>query len=252
MTLDHCFLPLPLVAEMRHAKVGVGFCRCAALPPPAGSERRTGSAPRTPAPEDISVGVIDKNNDCICIYCASLSRISGGAPAWTRTGEEKDPSAVIDIADSQLWAAGVVLERPFNIPPFRFPQSTGGFADINAGGASQWEEKMEEAYKIQLLGALPAPLMSGLPWFEDLLTWKSIADKPGQKQIFGIKPRSRVKDLLSRALLRLCTPLGEGCHDRKIAKAFSSQNRLLIVPDHNCGGEVKLAQTITSSVPERR
>lgn len=73
---------------------------------------------------------------------------------WVWTGEEKDLSAVIDIADSELWAAGVVLERPFNNPPFRFPQSAGGFVGINAGGAAPWEGKKEEAYKIQLLGAL--------------------------------------------------------------------------------------------------
>lgn len=74
-----------------------------------------------------------------------------GEVVWVWTGEEKDLYETVDIADSELWAAGLVLEKPSDNPPFRPPQNAGGFASINMSSTPPWYAKNDAStYKIQL------------------------------------------------------------------------------------------------------
>ncbi|KAF8243385.1 hypothetical protein K440DRAFT_613183 [Wilcoxina mikolae CBS 423.85] len=95
-----------------------------------------------------------------------------GEIVWVWTGAEDELDDVVEIQDSELWVAAMVVEKPSTNPPFRKPEKPkGSFADIEMddGFSAPWQESREQGkdrtYAVQLCTntTTPGAKLSNVP-----------------------------------------------------------------------------------------
>ncbi|KAF8544349.1 hypothetical protein BDD12DRAFT_815983 [Trichophaea hybrida] len=80
-----------------------------------------------------------------------------GEIVWVWTGAEDELDDVVEIQDSEQWAAAMVVEKPSTNPPFRKPEKPkGSFEDIEMddGFSAPWQDSKKQGkdrtYAVQL------------------------------------------------------------------------------------------------------
>jgi len=132
-----------------------------------------------------------------------------GEIVWVWTGLEEDLLDVIEIHESELWAAGVIVEKPSTNPLYRQqekPKAKGLFTDIEMDDVSSapWQESEEQGkikhYKVQLCTATTTPgeIFSNVPqhflrpWLARSYAIPTPTSYSGKKEHPSVPPARRI------------------------------------------------------------